>query len=110
MDRFEQIIAIRRQLFALDKKKTNMEEKEMENPCQSGYIAYGTKEKDGRTVPNCVPDPEQMNKIVKEGFPIPSPEGNEDENTFIGRCVSSIIDEYEQPVALGICYSQWEKK
>lgn len=25
------------------------------NPCQSGYIAYGTKIKDGREVPNCVP-------------------------------------------------------
>jgi len=26
-----------------------------ENPCQSGYIAYGTKMKNGRKVPNCVP-------------------------------------------------------
>ena len=26
-----------------------------ENPCQSGYIAYGTKIKDGQEVPNCVP-------------------------------------------------------
>ena len=26
-----------------------------ENPCQTGYIAYGTKEKDGREVPNCIP-------------------------------------------------------
>jgi len=25
-----------------------------ENPCQSGYIAYGTKIKNGRKVPNCV--------------------------------------------------------
>jgi hypothetical protein len=25
------------------------------NPCQSGYIAYGTKIKNGREVPNCVP-------------------------------------------------------
>ena len=25
-----------------------------ENPCQEGYIAYGTKIKDGREVPNCV--------------------------------------------------------
>ena len=25
------------------------------NPCQEGYIAYGTKIKDGREVPNCVP-------------------------------------------------------
>ena len=26
-----------------------------DNPCQEGYIAYGTKIKDGREVPNCVP-------------------------------------------------------
>ena len=26
-----------------------------ENPCQSGYVAYGTKIKDGREVPNCIP-------------------------------------------------------
>ena len=26
------------------------------NPCQSGYIAIGTKIKDGREVPNCVPE------------------------------------------------------
>ena len=26
------------------------------NPCRSGYIAIGTKVKDGRTVPNCVPE------------------------------------------------------
>lgn len=25
------------------------------NPCRDGYIAYGTKIKDGREVPNCVP-------------------------------------------------------
>lgn len=25
------------------------------NPCESGYIAIGTKMKDGREVPNCVP-------------------------------------------------------
>lgn len=27
----------------------------MENPCWKGYKAYGTKEKSGKTVPNCVP-------------------------------------------------------
>lgn len=26
-----------------------------ENPCQDGYVAYGTKNKDGRQVPNCIP-------------------------------------------------------
>jgi len=27
-----------------------------DNPCQEGYIAYGTKEKDGVEVPNCIPE------------------------------------------------------
>ena len=26
-----------------------------DNPCQSGYVAYGTKNKGGRQVPNCIP-------------------------------------------------------
>ena len=26
------------------------------NPCQDGYVAIGTKQKDGREVPNCVPE------------------------------------------------------
>lgn len=26
------------------------------NPCESGYIAIGTKIKDGRRVPRCVPE------------------------------------------------------
>jgi hypothetical protein len=25
------------------------------NPCTEGYIAYGTKIKNGREVPNCIP-------------------------------------------------------
>ena len=34
-----------------------------ENPCQTGYIAYGTKIKDGKKVPNCV----EMNKENVDG-------------------------------------------
>jgi hypothetical protein len=26
------------------------------NPCQSGYVMIGFKDKDGRQVPNCVPE------------------------------------------------------
>ncbi len=29
---------------------------ELEDPCWDGYVAVGTKEEDGRTVPNCVPE------------------------------------------------------
>jgi hypothetical protein len=79
------------------------------NPCQEGYEAIGLKEKDGRMVPNCVPIKDGM-AVVKEGFPIPSPSGDEDEQAYISRCISSIIDEYGQEQASAICYTQWEKK
>jgi hypothetical protein len=49
-------------------------------------------------------------KIKKEGFPIPSPEKDEEEDKYISRCISSIIDEYGQEQASAICYGQWEKK
>jgi hypothetical protein len=29
-----------------------------QGPCQDGYVQIGVKEKDGRTVPNCVPESE----------------------------------------------------
>jgi hypothetical protein len=35
-----------------DKSKEN---KELEKSCWKGYKAIGTKEKNGKTVPNCVP-------------------------------------------------------
>jgi hypothetical protein len=34
--------------------------KEMENPCWKGYEMVGTKKKDGKEVPNCVPVKEAM--------------------------------------------------
>lgn len=27
-----------------------------QGPCQEGYVQIGTKDKDGREVPNCVPE------------------------------------------------------
>jgi hypothetical protein len=74
------------------------------NPCYSGYEPIGLKD-DGS--PNCVPIKEEQSK---QKFVIPSPESGEDEQTYISRCISSIIDEYGQEQASGICYSQWEKK
>jgi hypothetical protein len=49
-------------------------------------------------------------ELTKEKFVIPSPDSGEDEQTYISRCISSIVDEYGQEQASGICYSQWEKK
>lgn len=80
----------------------------LENACWPGYIAIGTKELNGKTVPNCVP--EEKMSIVKEGFPIPSPESGEDEQKYISRCISKIIDEYGQEQAAAICYSKWREK
>jgi hypothetical protein len=41
-------------------------------------------------------------------MPIPTPT-NETQSEYIGRCMSAIGDEYEQDVALAICYSKWRE-
>lgn len=38
----------------------------LEDACWEGYIAIGTKDMDGREVPNCVPMKEEMEKIQSE--------------------------------------------
>jgi hypothetical protein len=52
----------------------------------------------------------ELFNIKKEGFPIPSPEKNEEQDKYISRCISSIVDEYGQEKASGICYGQWENR
>jgi hypothetical protein len=53
---------------------------------------------------------ENQSKVKKQGFPVPSPSGDEDENKFISRCISEIIDEYGQEQAAAICYTKWGEK
>ena len=93
----------------LDTQKIN-KPKEMEiepNPCWEGYEPIGLKE-DGS--PNCVPIKEEQSKVVKEGFPIPSPSSDEAEQDYIGRCISEIVDEYpEEGQAYAICKGEWDK-
>ena len=90
-------------------KKSFAEGDSLENACWPGYTAVGLKEVDGRMVPNCVPDKENQSK-VKEGFPIPSPEG-EDEAAFISRCISEIVDEYPaEGQAYAVCKAKWDEK
>ena len=48
--------------------------------------------------------------IVDEKFIIPVPESGEEKDKYISRCISSIIDEYGQEQASGICYSTWENR
>ena len=104
MNRFDMVRRIRLEMSGVKvNKRDKFEEGDMENPCWEGYEPYGTKIKDGREVPNCVP---VEAKKVKQGFPIPSPSGNEDEDTFISRCMKEIGGEYDQDQALGICYSK----
>ena len=45
-------------------------------------------------------------------MPIPSRKGNESEDSFIGRCMAAIGNEYPQDQALAICYDAFkgEKK
>jgi hypothetical protein len=109
-NRLEQIINLKLNNFEIKypKKKESYIEP---NPCgEPGYVAYGTKIKDGVEVPNCIPDPEEMKKIIKEGFPIPSPENNESKDVYIARCNAAISDEYGYEKANAICYSKWDDK
>lgn len=84
-------------------------EKGPNDPCYEGYAQLGTKIVDGKEVPNCVPIEQDMSKI-KEGFPVPSPSGDEDEQKYISRCMGEIGNEYEQSQALAICYSKWKEQ
>ncbi len=102
-NKLENLIRLR-----LDTQKIN-KPKEMDiepNPCWEGYEPIGLKD-DG--TPNCVPVKEEQSK-VKEGFPIPSPDTDEEQDKFLSRCISSIIDEYGQEQASAICYSKWDEK
>jgi len=102
--KLEDIIKLKLNNYEIKLPKEEMIEP---NPCWEGYEAIGTKIVDGREVPNCVPIKENQKK---EEFVIPSPESGEEQDKYISRCVSSIIDEYGQEQSLGICYSTWEKK
>jgi hypothetical protein len=109
MDKFDMIRRIKLQLSGVKINKMEENEGGLENACWDGYEPIGTKILDGREVPNCVPIKEEQSK-VKEGFPIPSPEGDEDEQMYLSRCISNIIDEYGQEQAAAICYNRWENQ
>jgi len=110
MDKFTQLIKLRKEILASQKPPINKmaEDDKIENNCWEGYEPIGVKvTEDGRTVPNCVPIKENQSK---QKFVIPTPESGEEEQTYISRCISSIIDEYGQEQSAGICYSQWKNK
>lgn len=99
--KIEQIIKIRRELFE-NKKPNNLEVDK--NPCWDGYEPIGMKD-DGS--PNCVPI---KAKKVKEGFPIPSPSGDESKDDYMKRCMGDIGGEYDQDQAVAICVKKYEDK
>jgi hypothetical protein len=105
MNKLERFNLVRKiKLNLSDIKPNKMEEGEgLEGACWEGYEPIGTKLLDGKEVPNCVP---VEAKKVKQGFPIPSPEGGESDDEFISRCMKEIGGEYDQDQALGICYSK----
>jgi len=48
--------------------------KEMENPCWKGYEMVGTKKKDGKEVPNCVPVKEDIDSDDDVNYGLVEPE------------------------------------
>ena len=87
-------------------KKSFAEGDSLENACWPGYTAIGTKELDGRMVPNCVPI-----EAAKQEFVIPEPSGSENEDEYIGRCISAISNEYpEEGQPYAICKGKWDEK
>jgi hypothetical protein len=109
--KLENIVKLKLNNFEIKYGEKKMADDEMVNPCgEPGYVAYGTKIKDGVEVPNCIPDPEEMKKIIKDGFPIPSPSGDESESDYMSRCISEISGEYEHDQSIAICIGKWQEK
>ena len=106
--KLEDIIKLKLNNFEIKVPKKMAEDEGLEGACWEGYEPIGMKEKDGKMVPNCVPIKEEQ-RTVKEGFPIPSPSSDEDEQKYVSRCISEIIDEYGQEQAAAICYAKWRE-
>jgi hypothetical protein len=106
--KLEEIYKIRLEMNGVKAAPAKMAEDDgLEGACWEGYEPIGMKEKDGKMVPNCVP---VQAKKVKQGFPIPSPSGDEDESAFVSRCMKEIGGEYDQDQALAICYGKYKDK
>jgi hypothetical protein len=105
MNRYEIIRMVKLELAGIKVNETKMEEG-LEGACYPGYEAIGTKIGDnGREVPNCVPI-----KTSKEKFVIPTPDGGEEEQTYISRCISDISAEYDaEGQAYAVCKAKWDE-
>jgi hypothetical protein len=80
----------------------------LDGACWPGYEAIGMKDKDGRMVPNCVPIKEQQQS--KQEFVIPDPQADEDQNTYVSRCIGDINAEYPGDQGIAICEGKWRDR
>lgn len=102
MNRYEIIRMVKLELAGIKVNETKMAEGGLENACWDGYEPIGLKD-DGS--PNCVPI-----KAKKEKFVIPTPNGGEDEQTFISRCISDIAAEYDaEGQAYAVCKAKYDE-
>lgn len=69
----------------------------LEDACWEGYIAIGTKEMDGKTVPNCVPVEEEASKVeMEKGIKLADYPWDE--------CIADMTDRYEsEETAKKVC-------
>jgi hypothetical protein len=96
----------------------NLFAKEGEDPCWEGYEQYGTKDMNGREVPNCIPV--KMAKIPIEIIGdneekileyLPTPKAHEMENEYLNRCVPVLYPEYfDQTMATALCADKLQRK
>lgn len=92
---------------------------DLEDSCWDGYVAIGTKELDGKTVPNCVPETENMAKIPIEIIGdneekileyLPEVKSGESEDTYLARCVIVLYPEYvDEQAAYSICADKFQR-
>lgn len=92
----------------------------LEGACWEGYVAIGTKELDGRTVPNCVPEKEAMARIPIEIVGdneekileyLPKVKNGEMEDAYLERCVVVLYPEYvDEQKAYSLCADKYQNK
>lgn len=90
-----------------------------EDPCWDGYEQIGTKDMDGREVPNCVPIKEEMAKIPIEIIGdneekileyLPEVKSGESEDSYLERCVVVLYPEYvDEQAAYSICADKFQR-
>ena len=67
MDQYDAIVGNQEALPAPDDTSKTEESLRTENPCWKGYKPVGTKKKNGKTVPNCVPK-ESLDETTKPAY------------------------------------------